>query len=528
MLPLAELTIAARLLRRLPAFLRNPISLDEARVTLRRRLDHREDDFLAIARHAIYDHAPSPYRPLLAAAGCEYGDLAGLVRKEGLEHALRVLLRQGVYLTIDEFKGRTPVRRGSTTVAFEPARLRNPLSSFHVAARSGGSRGEATPVLLDLAFIRDCAANNFLGLDARGGAGWVKAIWEAPGSGATFRVLRYSSFGAPLARWFSPIDIASADVHPRYRWSARLLRWESRLIGIPLPGPEHVPLDDPLPIARWVAAMRDAGHGTHFFSLASPAVRLCQAAMDAGMDMSGAHFELAGEPTTEARLTTIRKSGADAVPRYGSIECGSIGYACLSPAAADDLHLFEDLHAVVQAGDDVTFHAVPRTALFVSSLRSTAPFVMLNVSMGDQAIVTRRACGCPMERLGWSTHLHDIRSYEKLTGAGITLLDTDVVRILEDVLPARFGGAPTHYQLVEEEAAGGHPRVRLLVHPAVGPLDTAAVAETFLSAIGAGSSAGRMMSRIWRDADVLRVERAVPHATAFGKVHHLISRPASR
>lgn len=524
MMPLAELTIALRLLRRLPSFLRHPITLDEARATLRHRLGRRADDFLAIARRAIYGHASSPYRPLLASVGCEYGDLERLVRADGLEAALRVLLRQGVYLTIEEFKGRQPVRRGSTTLAFDPVRLRNPLSSFHVAARSGGSRGESTPVLLDLAFIRDCAANNFLGLDARGGAAWVKAIWEAPGSGATFRILRYSSFGPPLARWFSPIDVASPDLHPRYRWSARLMRWESRLIGVPLPAPEHVSLDDPLPIARWITAVRRAGHGAHVFSLASPAVRLCQAAMDAGIDLTGAHFELAGEPTTEARLATIRKSGADAVPRYGSIECGSIGYACLAPAAADDLHLFEDLHAVVQAGTDVAFHHVPPTALFVSSLRSTAPFVMLNVSMGDQAIVSRRACGCPMERLGWGTHLHDIRSYEKLTGGGITLLDTDVVRILEEVLPAHFGGAPTHYQLVEEETERGHPRVRLLVHPAVGPLDTGAVAEVFLAAMGGGSGGAAMMSRLWRDAGVLRVERGVPLATTFGKVHHLISR----
>ena len=35
--------------------------------------------------------------------------------------------------------------------------------------------------------------------------------------------------------------------------------------------------------------------------------------------------------------------------------------------------------------------------------------------MGDRAAVAERACGCPLERLGWTTHLQDIRSYEKLT-----------------------------------------------------------------------------------------------------------------
>ena len=73
--------------------------------------------------------------------------------------------------------------------------------------------------------------------------------------------------------------------------------------------------------------------------------------------------------------------------------------------------------------------------------------------------------------MGWTTHLREIRSHEKLTAGGMTFLDTDLIRVLEEVLPARFGGAPTDYQLVEEEAAEGQPRVRLLVHPRIGAVD---------------------------------------------------------
>lgn len=74
---------------------------------------------------------------------------------------------------------------------------------------------------------------------------------------------------------------------------------------------------------------------------------------------------------------------------------------------------------------------------------------------------------------------------------------------------------------MEEESRDGHPHLRLLVHPAVGPLDTEAVSETFLSAIGAGASVERVMSLLWRDADLLRVERLVPRTTASGKILHL-------
>lgn len=521
---LADVVIAARLIRSLPSFLRHRLTLDEARATLRRRHANREADFLTLARRGIYEHGRSPYRELLRLASCEYGDLERLVRECGVEGALGVLYRHGVYLTVDEFKGRRSVIRGTTTIEVNPDRLRNPLSAWHLVARSSGSRGEPSSIVMDLAFIRDCAVNTLLALDARGGADWVKAIWQAPGGGAMFRLLKYSSFGTPVARWFSLADVNAPGL-PRYRWLVRLIGWESRLVKVPLPSPEHAAVDDPLPIARWMSAILRSGRTPHLRALVGPAVRLCLAALEAGIDLHGAQLELAGEPTTEARLATIHRAGAKASPRYGTIETGPVGYGCLQPTTADDVHVCDDLHAVIQPGSEGGRHGFPNDALLLSSLCSTAPFILLNVSMGDQAVMSPRACGCPLERLGWGTHLHTIRSYEKLTGVGVTFLDTDVVRVLEEVLPGRFGGAPTDYQIVEEETDLGHSRVRLLVHPAVGPLDDATVAEAFLAAIAAGSTSARLMTEVWRAAEVLRVERRVPMRTTTGKIHHLVSGP---
>jgi hypothetical protein len=86
-------------------------------------------------------------------------------------------------------------------------------------------------------------------------------------------------------------------------------------------------------------------------------------------------------------------------------------------------------------------------------------------------VLSQRRRGCPLEQLGWTTHLHSIRSFEKLTAAGMTFLDTDVIQVLAEVLPARFGGGPTDYQRVEQEQSDGRPTIRLLVHPGLGPLD---------------------------------------------------------
>jgi hypothetical protein len=105
----------------------------------------------------------------------------------------------------------------------------------------------------------------------------------------------------------------------------------------------------------------------------------------------------------------------------------------------------------------------------------------------------------------------------------MTFLNSDIIRVLEEVLPAHFGGGPTDYQLVEEEAVDGdgQPKLRLLVRPSLGPLDESAVVEAFLAAIGGGSGVERVMELQWRQTNWLRVERRAPLSTAAGKILHL-------
>ena len=110
-----------------------------------------------------------------------------------------------------------------------------------------------TPVLLDLAFVRDCAVDTSLFFEGRAGTIWPKAIWGVPGSWGIARVLEFSTFCAPPVRWFSQVDLAEPGLHPRYRWSMRALRWGGFLAGVPLPRALYVPPDDPLPIACWMA-----------------------------------------------------------------------------------------------------------------------------------------------------------------------------------------------------------------------------------------------------------------------------------
>jgi hypothetical protein len=312
-----------------------------------------------------------------------------------------------------------------------------------------------------------------------------------------------------------------APLHPRYRWSTRALRLASRLVGRPFPSPVHVPLGDPLPIARWMAGVLRVGDAPHLETFPSSAVRVCQSARAAGIDLTGAHFSVIGEPFTPARQAAIRSVGAEAVSRYGSTECPSAGWGCLEAPVSDDYHLSHDLWVLTQPGRDGATRELPASALLFSSLRRENPLTLLNASVGDQADVGWHACGCPLERVGWTTHLRNVRSFEKLTAGGMTFFDADVIQALEQALPRRFGGGPTDYQLVEQEDADGRPALRLLVHPALGPLDPAAVAEAFLAAIAPGTGTERVMGQVWRDGQLLRVERRPPRATPSGKILHL-------
>ncbi|MFC2171788.1 hypothetical protein ACFLU6_04050 [Acidobacteriota bacterium] len=515
-----ELLAGIRFVRRLSAYLRRPWHPQEAQAALARRLKHRESGFLGIVRRCIYRNRSSPYRKLLDRAGCEYGDIARSVARDGIEDTLAQLYKAGVFLTVEEFKGRQPVVRGSATLSLSPERFRNPLSMMHVAMKSGGSRSQGTPVVFDLDFIKDCALNTGLALHMRGGDGWLKSTWEVPGGGALFSLLEFSKFGLPPARWFSQLDPDRKELDPRYRWINRALKWGASLAGIPMPPPQYVPLEDPTPIVRWLSGFLKEGKTPYLLTYPSCALRVCQTALDAGIDLEGAHITIAGEPCTQRRLDIIRSTGATVFPKYAIMETGPVGYGCLAPEASDDIHLMSDLHAVIRAGERDE-NGLPPGSLLFTSLMPSAPIVLLNVSMGDQADLVRRSCNCPLAKLGWDLHLHSIQSFEKLTCGGMSFMDSDIVRILDEVLPARFGGGPTDYQVVEGEEVSGDPMLTLIARPRLGTLDEREVIQAFIQGVSHGGGANAVMGMAWTAGRRVRLERREPMATGSGKILHL-------
>jgi hypothetical protein len=509
-----------RLAQRLPRFLRNTLSIEEARSTVRRRVAQRTEHFLSLVRDVFLARPENPYYRLLGSIGCTYGDVQRLIETKGLESALLALHQAGVCLSVEEFKGRRPVVRGSLSFQVNPAHLLNPNAVVVAPRASSGSRGARTLIPLDLDSIRDQALDICVTFDSHGGADWSFAVWDVPGGAAIDKVLSTSAFGNRPVRWFSQVDPASEGLHPRYRWSTRFLCLVSAAAGRPLPAPRYVPLDRPEPILAWVHEVLARGRTPCIRTYASSAMRLAEAAQARGISLRGVQFSLGGEPITGPRLAAIRAAGASAHPSYGVMETGPLGFGCAQPFAPDDVHLFADRLALIQPTGQGASPGQPDGALYVTSLLPSARVVLLNAALGDRAIVEQRPCGCRMAEVGWTTHVHSIRSYQKVTVGGMTFLDSELIRVLEEVLPARFGGSPADYQLLEDLDADGAPRLRLLVHPRLGPVDEAAVANTFLEAIGDGSGVEQVMELAWRKGGWLQVRREAPRSGETGKVLH--------
>jgi hypothetical protein len=376
-------------------------------------------------------------------------------------------------------------------------------------------------VPLDFKHLHDRAVTAGAYFSAHQNGAVQYALWTPPGSFAMVHMLQFSGHGDRPSAWFWQLDPATRGLHHRYTWSARVLRWGSVLAGTPLPVPEVVPTDAPLRVARWMAAAARRGRPAFLLTYVTAGVNLCRAALDAGIDLSGAKLLVTGEPITAPRAAAIRQAGAEPVPDYGSAETGLVGYGCLQPEAPDDVHLFSDLHAMVQVAPGEEMGSLRPGALLISSLRDTTSLIFINVSMGDSAVISQRKCGCPVERIGWTIHLHTIRSFEKLTAAGVTFLDVDVARVLDEVLPARFGGGPGDYQLVEREGRDGQTFLHLLVHPRVGSFDERGVADEFLRTMGQGSGGERLAAELWRETGILSVRSEPPLRTSGGKVLHL-------
>lgn len=513
-----HIRMTAEFLGSLGAFLRSPLGPDDCRQRIVSQLRDREASTLRLFREAVYANEGSPYLRLLRHAGIRYEDVVELVRTEGVEGALQRLHDAGVHLTLDEFKGRRAIRRGSLEIAVGANDFDNRMPSPHFVARTGGSRSAGRGVLigLDLLTHEACYEQHTrlqFGLTNR-----PRALWRPvpPGSAGIKLLLMSAKLGLPVARWFSQNPVWTPEEWQHSLFTAATMI-TSRVARRGLAWPEHVPITEALTVARWLANSKALGVPAVLDTNAATAVRVCRAAEEHRLDISGSFFRVSGEPYTVGKASVIARSGCQAAICYSMAEVGRIANACADPSTPDDAHVAIDKAAVLARDVRPAGAGVPVSGLFMTTLHASTPKIMINVELGDYATLSTRPCRCAWHQLGFTLHLQNIRSYEKLTAEGMHFVGADLLTLMEETLPARFGGGATDYQIVESEE-DGVPAVTLVVSPRVGEIDEIRLKDAVVELLGATDAATRMMVRRWREAGTLRVERREPYATSAGKV----------
>ncbi len=503
----------------LHGFLQESLSLEQSQQIIKRRIEKREDNFLKNMKKVVYENQKSPYLKLLQFAGCEYGDMKSLVRSEGLEATLHKLKAEGVYIDSEEFKCTKKVIRGGKIFKFEESDFDNPFLSPHLETSSGASRSAGTRTWYDFEFLTQTAAYHQLIFNAYGLAETTFAFWMPilPGAGPRI-MLRHTKAGKTPVKWFSPVENKSIRPSLKKRLATNYIVYAGRAFGAQWPTPEHVTFKDAWKIAHWIAKTVRRQKECCFKTYVSCAVRICQAAKEKQLDISGTKMFIVGEPITPKKRKEIETVGVTAIPCYRCTEIDFIGEGCVNPATEDDVHLFKDCVAVIQHQRVVELAGISVNAFLFTSLFQSAPKIMLNVENGDYGVLESRHCGCKIGDFGFTDHIHTIRSFDKLTGEGMTLVGTDIVNIIEKVLPEKYGGASTDYQVVEEEGDSGFTRLSIVISPDVGTISEDEVVATFLSEVNKGKSGQRMMAEIMSQSGSVRVKRMQPIITARGKL----------
>ncbi len=501
-------------------FLREPVNLEQCYEIIKYGLENREQNLLNIAKKTIYGNKNSPYLKLLQLAGCEYGDIERMVHSDGIEPTLHKLRTEGVYISIEEFKGKKEVVRGGKVFRFKESDFDNTFLEKHFEGSTSASRSSGTKVAINLERCCHYAAYNGVVFDVHGIWGSPIIIWYPilPSAAGLISMLQLAKIGNTPINWFSQVKAEKIKPSLTKRLATYYAVYAGRLFGAAIPKPEYIDLEHSYKVAGYISEVLRKGQGCIVMTYTNSAVRACQAAKKHNYDISGATFFVGGEPLTEAKSKEIRAVGANVINMYVGADVGMVGFSCLNPVAVDDIHHFMDGRAIIQHKRQAPFGNVEVDAFLFTSLLPTTAKILLNVENGDYGVIEKRDCGCKLGEFGFTDHIYNIRGFDKLTGEGMTFIGTDLLRIIEEVLPAKFGGAYIDYQMVEEEDEEGHTRMSVIVSPEVSAIDEDKLIQTILAELSKGKDTQRMMAEIWSQAKTLRVKRMQPHITDAGKL----------
>ena len=148
------------------------------------------------------------------------------------------------------------------------------------------------------------------------------------------------------------------------------------------------------------------------------------------------------------------RAGALPFTSYGFTGIGNGANAC-PHCEGDEMHVRGHSVAVTtrrRARPD----GVEVDALLWTNPSATAGQVWINMENDDYARLTvdDEPCECLMGQMGMRQRLSGVRGISKVVAGGINVPGEVFERLVDEVLPARFGGGPVDYQFSEQEHEG--------------------------------------------------------------------------
>jgi hypothetical protein len=192
---------------------------------------------------------------------------------------------------------------------------------------------------------------------------------------------------------------------------------------------------------------------------------------------------------------------------------------CGNPLYTDEVHINQYMLALISHERRIAVDT-PVRPMLCTTLSPVHSRFLINVENGDYGTVLRRDCGCALEKVGLTSHLYHIRSFEKFTSEEMNYYYGNLFDTFEKTFPSEFGGRLGDYQLVEAENATGKATLTLRVHPRIGDVDEKTLLRRLNEELskGSGSRTQEFQNRVWQNAGVLRVSREIPYESSRGKV----------
>jgi len=517
----------ARIAWGLGNYLKAPMTIEKAKIDIKKRMDNRHSNFLALAKKLIYENQHSPYLKLLLWAGCEYKDLEDSIRHQGVENTLEKLRDEGVYITLEEFKGKVPIRRNGLTFEICQTDFDNPfLMGKSIQGTTSGSRSSGTRVMYDWDFFTEEATNELMLYETHGLLNAPLVLWlpGLPSISGIHNLLVNIKFRRPPEKWFSHLDDGMVGNSLKNRLSIEYLVWCCRMFGLRAPRPEFTDIHSATKVAEWMERTKKNKGISVVITFTSSAVHIVQAATEQGIDISGSVIFTGGEPLTEGRYTFIESAGVKVFPRYTATETGIIGASCGNRNCPDDMHVYTDRLAIIQRLRKTVVGGYSVNTYLFTSLSPNTGKVLLNTEIGDFGRLNIKPCRCLLGDLGMDVHISEVRSYDKLTGEGMTLLGSELNDIVGEMIE-KAGGGPDDYQFWEAQDSRGLNKLIIAISPEIRNLDEKDFIDSILKKLKSKDIGSNIASQIWRQADTLQVVRAHPKLTKGHKMLTIMKEP---